>query len=103
MKKIELDTFKGATSRTARDINRRVVLNLVRQRQPISRAEPARHSGLQRSTISAPNLKWHDLDLKPPLENATGLPVVLENAANACAWPSFGPDGIRLMKRGGIR
>lgn len=35
-----------------RDINRRIVLNLVRTRQPISRADLARVSGLQRSTIS---------------------------------------------------
>jgi predicted NBD/HSP70 family sugar kinase len=215
VKKIDLDNFKGATNRTARDINRRVVLNLVRQRQPISRAELARHSGLQRSTISAiadqliaeqwvlegavghlprgrnptflllnpkrigvigitvrpvttaialagtdlsfitqtslpttgtsrqfteqlceqvqalikahsdiaiegigvslpgrvdslsqkltfaPNLKWRELDLKPPLEKATGLPVVLENAANACAlaelWTGRHPDNVRNM------
>ena len=213
VKKIDLDNFKGATSRTARDINRRIVLNLVRQRQPISRADLARHSGLQRSTISviaeqliadrwilegaighlprgrkptflmlnpkrvgvvgitvrpattsivlagtdlsfitqtslattgtsseftgqlcervqsvikthpgmalegigvslpgrvdsrtdkltfAPNLKWSDLDLKTPLEKATGLPVVLENAANACAlaelWTGRHPDRVR--------
>jgi predicted NBD/HSP70 family sugar kinase len=35
-----------------RDINRRVVLNLVRTRQPLSRADLARVSGLQRSTVS---------------------------------------------------
>ena len=36
----------------ARDINRRVVLDLIRTRQPISRADLARISGMQRSTIS---------------------------------------------------
>ncbi len=41
-----------ASSEVVRDINRRVVLNLVRTRQPISRADLARASGLQRSTIS---------------------------------------------------
>jgi predicted NBD/HSP70 family sugar kinase len=30
-------------------------------------------------------LGWGDFDLKTPLEEATGLPVELENAANACA------------------
>jgi predicted NBD/HSP70 family sugar kinase len=35
-----------------RDINRRVVLNLIRAHQPVSRAEIARLCGLQRSTIS---------------------------------------------------
>ena len=35
-----------------RDINRRVILNLIRTRQPLSRADLARLSSLQRSTIS---------------------------------------------------
>src|SRR5690349_1686198 len=43
---------QGASSEVVRDINRRIVLNLVRTRQPISRADLARVSGLQRSTIS---------------------------------------------------
>lgn len=199
MRKIDLTNFQVATSVTARDINRRIVLNLVRNHQPISRADLARHSGLQRSTVSviteqlidqnwvieganghaprgrkprflhlnkervgiiginirpatttialanldahfvaqeslatprnpkqfiaelvprlhnlikmrpeitcegigvslpgrvdlasqrlvfAPNLGWGDFNLKAPLEEATGLPVELENAANACA------------------
>jgi len=41
-----------ATSETARGINRGIVLNLIRKRQPISRADLARVSGLQRSTVS---------------------------------------------------
>ncbi len=41
-----------ASSETARHINRRIVLNLIRSRQPISRADLARFSGLQRSTVS---------------------------------------------------
>jgi len=186
-----------ATSETARGINRGIVLNLIRRRQPISRADLARASGLQRSTVSliteqlirekwviygstgrlprgcrptflqlndrrailvvdlrpslttiavsdvngrflskqevptpadpvtaadvfstkirhlidshselvfegigisvpgrfderhqrvlfAPNLKWPEFDLRGPLEKATGLPVDMENAANAC-------------------
>jgi predicted NBD/HSP70 family sugar kinase len=43
---------QGVSSELARDINRRIVLNLIRTRQPISRADMARLSGLQRSTIS---------------------------------------------------
>src|SRR3984885_12088618 len=41
-----------ASSEVVRDINRGIVLNLIRTRQPISRADLARGSGLQRSTIS---------------------------------------------------
>jgi predicted NBD/HSP70 family sugar kinase len=52
MRKIDLTNFQVATSETARDINRRIVLNLIRSHQPISRADLARHSGLQRSTVS---------------------------------------------------
>ncbi|HYL99064.1 MAG TPA: ROK family transcriptional regulator [Blastocatellia bacterium] len=52
MRKIDLSDFQVATSETARDINRRIVLNLIRSQQPISRADLARHSGLQRSTVS---------------------------------------------------
>jgi predicted NBD/HSP70 family sugar kinase len=190
---------KGANSETARDINRSFVLSAVRTSQPVSRADLARLTGLQRSTVSliveqlmkerwvaeggvaqlprgrkprlltlnleraaiigvnvmphrttmvvadlnsrflsqdsfgtsrdpaalistlasrlarlkreqpgttfeeigvsmagrvdrftqkvvfAPNLGWRDVDLRGPLEAATGLPVSVENAANACA------------------
>jgi predicted NBD/HSP70 family sugar kinase len=41
-----------ASSEVIRDINRRIVLNLIRTRQPVSRADLARASGMQRSTIS---------------------------------------------------
>jgi predicted NBD/HSP70 family sugar kinase len=213
MRKIDLKNFQVATSETARHINRRIVLNLIRSKQPISRADLARHSGLQRSTVSviieqlieerwvaeganghvprgrrprflhlnkerigiigvnirpavttlaladldghfvaqeslptardpmrfveelvprlknlkkvrkelscegigvslpgrvdvasqrlvfAPNLDWRNFDLKTPLEEAMGLPVELENAANACAlsemWFGRRSEGAR--------
>ncbi len=215
MRKIDLNNFQVATSETARDINRRIVLNLIRSHQPISRADLARHSGLQRSTVSviteqligerwvteganghaprgrrprflhlnrervgiigvnirpamttialadldarfvaqeslptarnaeqfitelgsrirnmmktrpeityegigvslpgrvdlasnrlvfAPNLEWGEVDLKTPLEEITGLPVELENAANACAlaevWLGRHTEGVRNL------
>ncbi|MEP6911717.1 MAG: ROK family transcriptional regulator [bacterium] len=213
MRTIDLNSFQVANSETARDINRRILLNMVRMRQPISRADLARHSGLQRSTVSeivkqlisqrwvtegaighlprgrrpqflqinerragivgidirprhtvialanlsgqflaqeqmptaddplrfvdelaarleafvkshadvtiegvgvsmpglvdrmsqrlmyAPNLGWRDVELKTRLESATGLPVEIENAANACAlaeiWFGQRLDGVR--------
>src|SRR6266567_6741536 len=215
MRKIDLTNFQVATSDTARDINRRIVLNLIRTHQPISRADLARHSGLQRSTVSAiaeqlieerwvteganghtprgrrprflhlnkkrvgiigvnirpattsvaladldahfvsqeslltanspeqfiadlvprvrnlikmrpeitcegigvslpgrvdlasqrlvfaPNLGWGEFDLKTPLEQATGMPVELENAANSCAlaeiWFGGHAEGVRNL------
>lgn len=42
----------SASNKTPRQINRSLVFNLIRTRQPISRADLARVSGLQRSTIS---------------------------------------------------
>src|SRR5208282_2036084 len=41
------------TNGTVRDINSRIMLNLVRKHQPVSRADLTRYSGLQRSTVSA--------------------------------------------------
>lgn len=55
MKKIYLSKAKSQIARhnTIRDINKQIVLNYVRARSPISRAEIARETSLQRSTISA--------------------------------------------------
>ena len=52
MKVIDPERIQGASSEVVRDINRRIVLNLIRTRHPISRADLARLCGLQRSTIS---------------------------------------------------
>lgn len=41
-----------ASNKTARKINRNLIFNLVRTRQPVSRADLSRLTGLQRSTIS---------------------------------------------------
>jgi len=214
MRKIDLTNFQVATSGTARRINRRIALSIIRRHQPMSRADLARRSGLQRSTVSAiiqqlidegwvtegatgsvargrrprllhlnveragilavdlrpgstrvglagidarfvmqtawptpptpagfaaelartvkafrsahreivwegvgvsvpgrvdesgrllfaPNLGWENVDLGPLLESALGLPVVLENAANACAlaenWFGHHPDNVRHL------
>ncbi len=42
----------SASNKTPRQINRNLIFNQIRTRQPISRADLARVSGLQRSTIS---------------------------------------------------
>jgi len=215
VRKINLANFRSVTGETAREINSRVILDLVRNCQPVSRADLARRSGLQRSTVSAivdqliadrwitegatrtlprgrkptslhlnvdraaivgvdlrpgttrialakldtsfivetavpttgtaeqftrqltarivsliasrpelnfegigvslpgrvdarshqlvfaPNLPWQNLDLKNPLERATGLPVGLENAANACAlaeiWYGRHAESVRNL------
>jgi predicted NBD/HSP70 family sugar kinase len=50
--RIDLSSAQLASSENARDINRDIVLELIRFRQPVSRVELARFSGLQPSTIS---------------------------------------------------
>jgi predicted NBD/HSP70 family sugar kinase len=47
-----LNGNQSASNRIARQINRNLIFNQIRTRQPISRAELARTSGLQRSTVS---------------------------------------------------
>ena len=50
--RVDLNAIESASSETARHINREIVLQLIHARQPISRADLARVSGLQRSTVS---------------------------------------------------
>ena len=52
MRRIDLKKASAARSNTIRDINRQIVLTYVRELGPISRAEIARETALQRSTIS---------------------------------------------------
>ena len=52
IRRIDLSSVQLASSENARDINRDIVLELIRFRQPVSRVELARFSGLQPSTIS---------------------------------------------------
>jgi len=53
LRRLDLRKAQAARLNTIRDINRQIVLNYVREREPISRAEIARETDLQRSTISA--------------------------------------------------
>jgi predicted NBD/HSP70 family sugar kinase len=52
LQKIDLAYVRLASSEIARDINRDIILEVVRAHQPISRAELSRISGLQPSTVS---------------------------------------------------
>ncbi len=51
-KRVDLAYVQLASSEIARDINRDIVLEIVRSQQPISRADLSRASGLQPSTVS---------------------------------------------------
>lgn len=52
MQRLLLSRERIASNKTPRRINRNLLFNLIRMRQPISRADLARLSGLQRSTVS---------------------------------------------------
>lgn len=53
IRRIDLSSAQLASSEMARDINRDIVLEFIRFRQPVSRVDLSRLSGLQPSTISA--------------------------------------------------
>lgn len=52
MRKINTRNFRVATRTTTREVNRQIVLNLIRELQPISRAELARRMAVSRSLLT---------------------------------------------------
>ncbi|HEY9283033.1 MAG TPA: ROK family transcriptional regulator, partial [Pyrinomonadaceae bacterium] len=79
MKRINLKKASVARADTIRTINRQIVLNYVRERSPISRAEIAHETALQRSTISliVEELKADGLIEELEGESTGGRPPVL--------------------------
>jgi predicted NBD/HSP70 family sugar kinase len=82
------------------------VRNLIKTHPEISyegigMSLPGRIDLASQRLVFAPNLGWGDVDLQTPLEQATGLPVELENAANACAlaefWFGRHSEGVRNL------
>src|SRR4051794_11269752 len=53
VRKINTRSFVRATRSTPRDINRQIVLNLVREHQPISRADLARRMRIGRGMVTS--------------------------------------------------
>jgi hypothetical protein len=68
MRRISPTTFKIARRGTSREINRQIALNLVRTRQPISRAELALIPGAGETEILTVALNEH-----PRLRGAASL------------------------------
>ena len=52
LRKIDTRDFQRATRTTSRDINRRIMLNLVRDHQPLSRADLARRMEIGRGVVT---------------------------------------------------
>ena len=57
---------------------------------------PGRVDESTQRIVFAPNLKWPEFNLKAPIEEATGMQVEMENAANACVLAEvwFGHDEV---------
>lgn len=79
MKRIDLKRTNVARSNTVRDINRRIVLNYVRENAPISRSDIAKRTALQRSTVSLIVQELKDFGLINEIhgESSGGRPPVL--------------------------
>src|SRR6266446_2239393 len=70
MRKINTQDFRVATRSTSRDINRRIALSLIREHQPISRADLARRMNVTRGAVSV--LVQELIDQEVIYEGATG-------------------------------
>ena len=87
MRRIDLKKANVARSNTIRDINRQIVLNYVRERGPISRAEIAHETALQRSTVSliVEELRVDGLIEEVSGESTGGRPPILLSLRTAHA------------------
>ncbi len=87
MRRIDLKRASAARSNTIRGINRQIVLNYVRERGPISRAEIAHETALQRSTVSliVDELKAAGLVEELSGESTGGRPPILLSLRTADA------------------
>lgn len=70
MRKINTRDFNVATRTTSREINRRIALNLIREHQPISRADLARRMNMTRGVVTV--LVQELIDQELIYEGATG-------------------------------
>jgi predicted NBD/HSP70 family sugar kinase len=79
VRRIDLKKANVARSNTIRYINRQIVLNYVRERAPISRAEIAHETALQRSTVSliVDDLRADGLIEEVEGESTGGRPPIL--------------------------
>src|ERR1043165_1878542 len=87
MRRINLNKASVARSDTIRNINRQIVLNYVRERSPISRAEISHETELQRSTVSLIVEELKDQGLIEEIEGeSTGgrPPTLLKLRAAGC-------------------
>jgi glucokinase len=88
----ELRVVSPATDVPAIEAAIEKLVTELRTRHPIDAVGVGAAGYIDKSravVLFAPNLAWRDLDLKSDLESSLGLPVVVENDANAAAWGEF--------------
>jgi glucokinase len=87
LEKLRRPTPSASPTRTARVIAETVTALLARHEARAVGVGAAGFVDETRSTVSfAPNLAWRDEPLREKIEALVGLPVVVENDANASAW-----------------
>ena len=93
MRRINLKKANVARADTIRYINRQIVLNYVREKEPISRAEISQETELQRSTVSliVDELKQRGLIYEIEGESTGGRPPTLLRL-RAAGWMAIGVD-----------
>src|SRR6185437_384729 len=67
-----------------RSIERLIESNSKSKVEGVGISLPGRYDHKTDRLVFAPNLHWPDIDIRGPIEKATGLEVAVENAANAC-------------------
>jgi predicted NBD/HSP70 family sugar kinase len=87
LRRINLKKANVARADTIRYINRQIVLNFIREKQPISRAEISHETALQRSTVSliVDELKTRGLIYEIEGESTGGRPPTLLRLRNAAS------------------
>lgn len=67
------------------------------RRLPVGVAAPGFIDAAQSTVYYTPNIRWRNEPLRERLESRLGLPVVIENDANAAGWAEFRFGAGRLV------
>jgi glucokinase len=87
IEKLKRSTPSASPERTAKVISEAILELLGRhQAAAVGIGAAGFVDEVRSSILFAPNLAWRDEPLKPLVEDYVGLPVVVENDANAAAW-----------------
>ena len=91
---IEIGSVKLSMDELAARVRKLIRSCGGRQVEGIGVSLPGRIERGSGKLVFAPNLKWPEYDIRGPLEEAAGLGVEIENAANACVLAAVWFDHI---------